>query len=183
MLMAEDLCFELLVLFSGYLGTNEQSAYVLILSICATVFMISLGISITASNLVGNALGANQPNTAKAYARIILYYSITLGAIISIILFVFRYKIASLYTNNEEIRNLTAQTIPIVSLFMIPDFVQGAGSGIIKAMGYQNFGAFSCIICYWFLGVPTSLISAFYFNLGAAGMRLGLYVAIFFVAV
>ena len=183
MLLAENLCFELLVLSSGYLGIIQQSAYIIILSICATIFMISLGISITSSNLVGNALGANQPNTAKLYARIVLYYSVTLGGIISIILYLYRLEIASLYTSNEEIKNLAAQTLPIVSLFMIPDFIQGSSSGIIKAMGYQKFGTYSCIICYWFVGVPASLISAFYFDLKVAGMRLGLYIAIFFIAI
>ena len=183
MLMAEDLCFELLVLLSGYLGTIQQNAYVLILSICATIFMISLGISITASNLVGNALGANQPRKAILYARVILYYSIALAGVISILLYVYRYEIASAYTSNEEIKSLAAQTLPLVCLFMIPDFIQGSSSGIIKAMGYQKFGAYSSLICYWVLGVPASLGTAFYLNLGAAGMRLGLYIAIFFSAI
>ena len=54
MLMLELLTFEGIIIMSGYLSRDEQAACIIIGNVIATVFMFWLGISIAASNVVGN---------------------------------------------------------------------------------------------------------------------------------
>lgn len=50
--------FQILILMSGYIGKNELAAQVIIYNICFLCFIIAYGVSVAASTLVGNSLGA-----------------------------------------------------------------------------------------------------------------------------
>ena len=57
MICFEWWCFELLTLFAGLLSKSELSAQVAIINLIAMMFMIPLGVSFTASSLVGIEIG------------------------------------------------------------------------------------------------------------------------------
>jgi len=57
MLCFEWWAFELLAIFSGYLGVIALAAEVVIINLVTFIFMLPLGISYAASSLVGNAIG------------------------------------------------------------------------------------------------------------------------------
>ena len=61
--------FEILIVFSGYLGLKQLAALTIMLSINTIIFMFALGISFACTSLVGNNLGANKPNKAMIYSR------------------------------------------------------------------------------------------------------------------
>ena len=46
--------------------------------------------------------------------------------------------------------------------------------GIIRAMGYQKYAAYACLISYWFISFPLTYLFTFVCNLGIRGIFLGL---------
>lgn len=49
--------FEVLAIFSGWLGTDSLSAQVAVINVIALIFMVPFGIQMSASSLVGNKIG------------------------------------------------------------------------------------------------------------------------------
>ena len=49
--------FELLLFISGYAGVTEQAAFVILVTVTALIFMVPLGLSVTACTLIGNSIG------------------------------------------------------------------------------------------------------------------------------
>jgi len=59
--------------------------------------MIAYGVSVAASTLVGNSLGALNVILAKAYAKMILSSFVVINIILTLTVYFFRWQIASAY--------------------------------------------------------------------------------------
>lgn len=90
MLCFEWWAFELLALFSGYMGTEYLAAEVVIINIVTFIFMIPLGISFCASALVGQGLGQLDEKLAKRFGFLCILVNFIVTVIILVILVVFR---------------------------------------------------------------------------------------------
>jgi MATE family multidrug resistance protein len=67
MLIFEWWAYEILNIFCGWSGVNDQAVSVITISILSILFMFVLGIAYSSTSLIGNSLGANCPNNAKKY--------------------------------------------------------------------------------------------------------------------
>ena len=76
MLLFEWWAFEIINIYSGWLGVEQLAAYVIMISVAVTMFLIPSGISICTTNLVGNYLGANKPNIAKKFSLASLIFGV-----------------------------------------------------------------------------------------------------------
>jgi multidrug resistance protein, MATE family len=52
--------YEVLAIFAGILGTIQLAAHVAVINVCALIFMVPLGIQMTAAGVVGAAIGSNN---------------------------------------------------------------------------------------------------------------------------
>ena len=86
MLCFEWWCFELLAIFSGLMSVEALAAEVIIVNIVTLIFMIPLGISISASSLTGVFVGLGFIDQAKRFARLTLVFDMIITAIVIIIL-------------------------------------------------------------------------------------------------
>ena len=66
--------FESFTLLSGLLSIDDQGACIILINISAFIYMIPLGMSYAASNLIGNSLGSGKTYNAHLYAIVILIY-------------------------------------------------------------------------------------------------------------
>ena len=155
---------------AGYLGPNEQGASLILLNIAAFFFMLALGISFSASTLVGNSLGALKPANAKVYSNVSIIFSLVISLFISIFMIVFRYEIITLFSDHQPIIEIFVSTIPLIAWLTAGDFMQCVSGGIIRSMGHQKYATYSSIVFYWFLLVPLAYILVFQFDLGVFGL-------------
>lgn len=81
MLWLEVCSFQMLMVFSGYISTTAESACVMLINIVSVFYMIAMGTTYAATNLVGNELGANKPQNAKVYTHSALMVVIFFGLI------------------------------------------------------------------------------------------------------
>lgn len=142
MLILELLLFEILMILSGCLGSDQQGASITMITITAFFYMVSIGISIAAATLVGNNLGANKPRRAKVYTNMVVVLTIIIPVFFSIFVFLYSEEIASIFTKHENVKRLLLIVLPYLSIFMVADYMQGATSGIIRGMGYQKVATY-----------------------------------------
>lgn len=92
--------FQFLVLMAGYLGEYPLAAQVILNNVCWLFYYIAYGVSVATTTLVGNSLGANNPKTAKLYAKMILVFSILMNLSLALLLYFLKHFIAKAYTSD-----------------------------------------------------------------------------------
>lgn len=98
MLCFEWWAFELLAIFTGILGVEPLAAEVVIINMITFIFMLPLGISYTASALVGNFVGEKKIDLAKRFAILTIVLDIILTSLIVLLLGLYQDGVASLFT-------------------------------------------------------------------------------------
>lgn len=164
---------------SGYLGDISLDACVIIVNIVAMAYMIPLGIGYVATNKVGNNLGANESRNAKRYANVCLLLVVGLGVIVVLMMNIFPYMFANMYTSHQDISALVVSIIPIASFFVLFDFIQCVAMAIIRAMGYQYFATYLSLFSYYAIAVPLTYICTFPLDYKEHGIWMGMPVGCF----
>jgi len=89
--------FQFLILMAGYISNKHLAAQVILYNICFVSFIVAYGISMAASTLVGNSIGAKNIPLAKKYAKIIISGSFIVNLTVATSIYVFREQITSVY--------------------------------------------------------------------------------------
>ncbi|KAK9707992.1 ethionine resistance protein, partial [Basidiobolus ranarum] len=95
--------FQVSSLAAAYFGTIALAAQSIVLTSCSLFFTVPVGISIAASNRVGNLLGANRPNHAQLAANCSLILALLFGSFNSIIWFSFRNQWGYLFSDDAVV--------------------------------------------------------------------------------
>eukprot|EP01105_Mastigella_eilhardi_P020510 TRINITY_DN4898_c0_g1_i1.p2 TRINITY_DN4898_c0_g1~~TRINITY_DN4898_c0_g1_i1.p2 ORF type:complete len:156 (+),score=22.31 TRINITY_DN4898_c0_g1_i1:91-558(+) len=98
--------FEVVALLAGLLGTKELAANMIIQNTLSIFFMFPLGVSVSASTLVGNALGANDGQAANRVARVCLSVVVTLELVMIAFLLPLCKVWGRIYSNDEDVVRL-----------------------------------------------------------------------------
>jgi len=117
--------FQFLILMAGYIDNDHLAAQVIIYNICFICFIIAYGISMAASTLVGNSIGAGNVPLAKKYAKIILIGSAFINFLVAGVLYLARVQVTMAYVaehdGGEEVTKLTIETLPFLCLHLVFD--------------------------------------------------------------
>ncbi|KAE8688334.1 MATE efflux family protein [Hibiscus syriacus] len=177
MLCLEIWYFMALILFAGYLKDAEVVS-VDALSVCMNILgwtiMISFGMNAAISVRVSNELGARHPRTAKLSLVVAVTSSFMIGAVISIVLIIFRNEYPYLFSNDSQVQRLVTELTPLLALCIIIDTVQPVLSGMAIGAGWQTAVAYVNIACYYLFGVPLGLTLGFVLHMGVKGIWCGM---------
>ena len=83
-------CFEILILFSGYLGVNKLAANVILMNVAYFYLMIAYGTSEALSTLVGNCIGANPVALGKRITKLTVMVGAACFLTFSLLLILFK---------------------------------------------------------------------------------------------
>lgn len=125
MLCFEWWAFELLAIFSGYLGVNELAAEVVIINMISFIFMLPLGISYSASCLVGNYIGERNIKLAKRFANLTVAFDIVLTAVVIVIFVTMKESIARLFTSEAKIVAIIDDVLWVLCIYIFFDTIHG----------------------------------------------------------
>lgn len=90
-----------------------------------------------------------------------------------VVVYVLEDGLIGLFSNAPEVNQLANQLYPILLALVFFDCVQGIAVGIIKGLGKQGLGSIVTLVGFWAIGLPISLYSVFYLNIGLAGVWYG----------
>ncbi|PWA75317.1 root hair specific 2 [Artemisia annua] len=176
MLCLETWYFMALILFAGYLKNAEIAVDAL--SVCTNIVgwavMIAIGFNAAISVRVSNELGAAHPRAAKFSIVVVVAFSILVGAILSLLLIIFRHQYPALFANSLEVQDAVYALTPLLALCLVINNIQPALSGVAIGAGWQAAIAYINIACYYIFGVPLGLTLGFAANWGVKGIWIGM---------
>jgi putative MATE family efflux protein len=166
-----------LVRIVSIFGSAALAGYTIAIRIVIFVLLPSWGLSNAAATLVGQNLGAKQPERAeKSVWRTGFYNMLFLGGI-GIVFTIFATPIVSLFTNDPQVVPLAASCLRIISygniayaygMVMLQAF-NGAGDTVTPTIVHL-FG-------FWFLEIPLAYVLAIPARLHSNGVFISIVIA------
>ncbi|KAJ3151150.1 hypothetical protein HK101_001917, partial [Irineochytrium annulatum] len=178
MVCSEWWAFEVLALFSGILGPQYLAAQTIVLNASSLMYMIPLGLSISATTRIGNALGAGLPFMGKASAWTALSLGLTLAVFQSSTLYGVKDVWGYVWTTDEEVVAIVAKVLPLVALFQLSDANGAVSGGILRGIGRQDIGGILNVCGYYVVGLPLSYFACFHLDWKLFGLWSGLTAAL-----
>jgi len=145
-------------------GTYAFAGYQLGLRIEGIAFMPGVGFMIAAMTLVGQALGAKNPQQAKADTILILRYTIGFMGILSIFMVGIPEKIAALFTNDAQTIAQASIYLIIVGLSQIPLALNFVLNGALRGAGDTRTTLKINLMTLWFVRIIPAFILSYYFE-------------------
>ncbi|KAI9305787.1 mate-domain-containing protein [Cunninghamella echinulata] len=129
---AEWWAFELSALAAAFIGTVDLAAQSILLTSAGATYTFPFGVSVAASNRVGNCLGAMSPLKAKRAAGTALCFAVLFGIANSVFFIATRSWFGYSFTSDEDVVKKVAVILPICGLFQIADGLAGVSGGVIR---------------------------------------------------
>lgn len=162
----------------GTIGTAQQAAHQIAISLAALTYMVASGIASSATIKTGNYLGEKSFTDLRRSA-IASYHVVIVFMCITALLFVFASGLLPyFYTKDVEVVGIAAQLLIIAGFFQLFDGTQVVGLGVLRGIGDVNVPTYITFLSYWIIGIPLGYFLGIYLNLGVNGIWSGLTVGL-----
>ena len=177
-LFAETTIFSAVTILMSVYSTEVISAHQIAMNFTSLLYMIPLSIAMGATILVGHEIGAKRFSDAKTYSWLSVAAAICFSFLSVSILLLFRDQIASVYTDDRYVIELTVQFFFFAALFQLSDAIQAPVQGALRGYKDVTITFIMAIISYWIVGLPTGYILANYTSFERFGYWIGLIVGL-----
>ncbi|MEK5147058.1 MATE family efflux transporter [Psychrobacillus sp. FSL K6-4615] len=177
-LFAETTIFSAVTILMSVYSTEVISAHQIAMNFTSLLYMVPLSIAMGATILVGHEIGANRFADARTYSWLSVATAICFSLVSISILLLFREQIASVYTNDKYVIELTVQFFFFAALFQLSDAIQAPVQGALRGYKDVTITFIMAIISYWIIGLPTGYILANYTSFERFGYWIGLIVGL-----
>lgn len=162
----------------GTIGTAEQAAHQIAISLAALTYMVASGIASSATIKTGNYLGERSFTDLRRSA-IASYHIVVLFMTCTALLFIFASSLLPyFYTKDIIVVEVAAQLLIIAGFFQLFDGTQVVGLGVLRGIGDVNVPTYITFLSYWIIGIPLGYFLGIYLDLGVNGIWYGLTVGL-----
>ncbi|XXG57502.1 hypothetical protein AAC387_Pa03g4638 [Persea americana] len=180
MICLEYWCLMVIILLAGLLRNPKIAVDAA--SICMNVegwcMMIPFGFTAAVSVRVSNELGAGRPKAAKFSVLVVVMMSVIIQSIIVAILLITRNDFPAIFTESKLVMKEVSRVALFLSGTIFLSSIQPVLSGVAIGAGWQAVFAFINLGCYYIVGLASSVLLAFKFNMGLEGIWTGLIAGI-----
>ncbi|MCX8026907.1 MAG: MATE family efflux transporter [Thermodesulfovibrionales bacterium] len=150
------------------------------LRIESIIYLPAFALNMSASVLIGQNLGANQPKRAEQIGWMLALTGVAVVSVLSLIIFLSSHEIVGILTDNNDVRSETIRYL-YFNLAIEPFMAVG----VILAGGLQGAGDTKGVMriiisCMWLIRIPLAYILAIYFMMGALGVWIAMIVSMCF---
>lgn len=165
------------VLMAGF-GTLTIAAHQAAINFAGLVYMLPLSISMALTIVVGFEVGAKRLQDAKKYTYMGISFALVAALFCAAGLLLFREQVAALYTNDDDVLQLTQQFLVYAAFFQLSDAVAAPIQGVLR--GYKDVTVTFVVafISYWIIGLPTGWVLSQFPAWGAFGYWIGFIVGL-----
>ena len=163
-------------------GSEAIAGYTISMRIIMFSILPSWGLANAAATLVGQNLGANQPERAEKSVWVCARYNMFFLLFVSILFFVFAENIVGLFNAHGKVAEYAIQSLHYITVGYI-FFAYGMtisqafnGAGDTRTPTIINFFA------YWLFQLPLAYLLAVILEMGPSGAFLSVALSIFFIA-
>jgi MATE family multidrug resistance protein len=200
-IFVEIAIFALVTTLIATFGPLPLAGHEVALQCASTTFMVPFAISTATAVRVGHAIGRNRaaqslepapfaqplhststtPSTPASPAAA-GWCGVAAGAAVmllaAIVLLLMPAAIARLFTPNTAVIAAAVPLLLIAAGFQFFDGLQVTLTGALRGAGNTTAPLYTHLVCYWAIGMPLGCLLGFHFKLGAAGLWLGLLIAL-----
>lgn len=164
-------------------GSEVLAGYTIAIRVMMFTLMPAWGMSNAAATLVGQNLGAKQPQRAETSVWVTGKYSAIFMLLVSIVYLVFSPQIIALFTDEAEVIKYGSLCLRVIAagyvfygygMVIINAF---NGSGDTKTPTYINF------VCFWLFQLPFAYLMAITLDYGPIGVFAAITLAEILIAV
>ena len=135
------------------------------------------GMSNAAATLVGQNLGANQPERAEESVLKTAKYNAIFMGVVSIIFLAGASPIISFFTSNADVKSIAVQALRIITSGYI-----FYGIGMVMTSAFNGSGdtwtpTWINLFCFWLFQIPLAYLLVIYFKMGPLGAFISIPVA------
>lgn len=158
-------------------GTAAVSGYGTAIRICIFTLMPAWGLANAAATLVGQNLGANQPERAEKSVWRTAFMTFCFFAVVAVVFFSFGENLMRFFTQDEgaiEAGTLCLHILAIGYVFFAYGMIVSQafnGAGDTRTPTYIN------LFIFWLLQIPLAWVLAKYFKLGPEGVYIAIAVS------
>lgn len=183
MIISELLAFELLTFFSSQFGVAGLASQSVVSLAASLLFQLPFSMAVCCSTRIAHYIGANYKKSAEITSRAALLCSTVAGLVNFNWIFWGRYRIASMFSEDELVKLLIVQVFPLVALIQTFDCFNVLSAGCLRGQGRQRIGSVLSFFSYYVLGTPLEYLFGFHMNHGVFGLWLGLSIGVGFLTV
>jgi MATE family multidrug resistance protein len=171
--------FSAAALLMGLISTAALAAHQVALQVTAILFMVPFGIALAATVRVGHAVGRHDANAARRAGLVATLLGLVLASALTLAVVVARFAIARAFFGEASdgagaAVELTATLLLVGATFFVTDAVQTIVAGSLRGMNDTRIPLLLAAIGYWIIGFPCAYGLAFFAQLGAVGVWIGL---------
>ncbi|MFY9150802.1 MAG: MATE family efflux transporter, partial [Prolixibacteraceae bacterium] len=159
------------------LGSEVLAGYTIAIRIVVFALLPSWGLSNAASTLVGQNLGAKQPDRAERTVWITAYTNMIMLSLLGIFMIIFPEPLIRLFINDPEVIANGAISLRIISY----GFVAYA-LGMVLVQGFNGSGDTVTptrinLFCFWLFEIPLAYLLAIVFDMKIYGICIAIVAA------
>ncbi|MDG5786108.1 MATE family efflux transporter [Evansella sp. AB-P1] len=174
----ETSIFSAVTLLMSQFSTEVIAAHQAAINFASLLYMIPLSFAFGLTIAVGYEVGAERLNDAKTYSIIGIIFSVFMGLVACVIIYILRSPVSSLYTTNEDVAILIQTFLIYAIFFQMSDAINTPIQGILRGYKDVNVPFVMALISFWFVGLPFGFIVANYTSFGPYGYWLGLILSL-----
>lgn len=161
------------------LGTETYDAHQIAITINGMAFAVSQAFSITATALVGQAVGVGDFDKARQTVKYTARAARVAAFAVALILIAFARPLVALFTDNQSVAALTIPIFFLIAAVQYIQSVQMCRAGALRGAGDTMYPFYSSLIGIWLLRLPLAYLFAW--QLGPHGLGLvGAWLSFFF---
>ncbi|RFU65411.1 MATE family efflux transporter [Peribacillus glennii] len=170
----ETSIFAAVTLFMSEYDTITIASHQIAMNFASFLYMMPLSISMALTIVVGFEAGAKRLQDAREYSVIGIIMAVSMSLLCALAIFFFREPVASLYTEDEKVMQLTAQFLIYALFFQLSDAIAAPIQGVLRGYKDVHITFLMSLVSYWVIGLPTGYLLATFTDMGAFGFWIGL---------
>jgi multidrug resistance protein, MATE family len=177
--ISASIFFEVMVISTvtvliGRMNVTTSAAHNIVLNMASFTFMVPLGMSSAAAVKMAHAYGKRQLSELKEWATSALLISTAFMSITALLYFIIPRVLISFFTHEIELIEASVKLLFFAAIFQIPDGIQITMLGLLRGMGITKRPMIMTFIANWLVALPLGIYFAFYRDMEASGLWLGL---------
>lgn len=165
-------------ILAGQISKEVQAAHQISINMASLTFMVCTGFAMASTIRVGNFFGENNRSKIRSSGFSTILQVTAFMTLTSILFICFRNVLPQIYTKQPEVIEIASGLLVLAALFQIPDGIQVTAIGALRGLQDVFIPSVITFIAYWVFALPIAYYLAFYQNLGAEGIWIGLTIGL-----
>lgn len=156
------------------LGTNMYAAHQIALRADSVAFMPGMGFAVAATTLIGQNLGAKQPELARRAGWLTIYLCVAMMSAVGVLLFSFAVPIVGFFTTESEVIMEGAKVMRLMAFAMPFMAIARVAAGALRGAGDTRYVMWGTGISIWVARLGLAFIFVKILNWGLIGAWVGM---------